>query len=621
MAGKNTPLETVQKATRTTADILPFKPGSPARQLLQTMQHSQEVIGEAKSAQEKAEVLDRIFHAQFGKMTTGMSPAAIIMAYTDWATQMAFAPSKRLTLARSAWEKAAEIHMNSWEYWMSGSQCCFDISDKRFAERFRHESWSQWPFCLMASSYLRLEDWWQEATEIRGMDRNHKDLVSFLRYQWLNAFSPENYAATNPQIIEKTIETGGQNFAAGMQHFIDDRQRWLEGEKPSGTEQFRVGEKVAATPGKVVFRNRLVELIQYTPQTETVYPEPVLIIPAWIMKYYVLDLTSDHSLVKYMVDRGHTVFMVSWKNPDESYRDTGLADYLKQGVLEALDAVEAITGQHKIHATGYCIGGTLLAMAASHMARHHDDRLKSMTLFAAQTDFEEAGEMMTFIDENQLSYLEDIMYEQGYLRGNQMSAAFNLLNPKELIWSKMVQEYLLGERSSMIDLIAWNEDTTRLPYKMHSEYLRELYLENRLAEGDYKLDGETVTLEDIRAPIFLVSTEKDHIAPWKSVYKLHHFTAAPITFVLANRGHNGGIISEPGHKGRSFRIAHRKRNERYVPPEQWLKGHQSQNGSWWPRWHKWLAEHSGEKAAPPKTGNAQKGYKPLCDAPGTYVYE
>ncbi|AHE66264.1 PHA/PHB synthase family protein [Legionella oakridgensis] len=582
----------------------------------------QSVLKNNTNAIKRAEFLDRIFHANLGRMTTGLSPAALVIAYTDWCAHIAISPNKRLQLLESAGKKITDFWKNITDYVYKKELQCFETKDKRFNQRFKDDSWKAWPYCAIAQSFLQMEDWWQEATDIRGLEKNHKDLVSFVRYQWINALSPENSPFLNPQVLEKTIETKGQNLVDGWRNFQNDVWRYLKGERAIGTEHYVVGKDVAVTKGKIVYRNELFELIQYAPQTKQVYSEPVLIIPAWIMKYYILDLSPHNSMVNYLVKKGHTVFMMSWKNPDERYRDYGMQDYLKKGVIEALDAVTAITQQKKIHATGYCIGGTILTMAASYLVRHHDHRLKTITLFAAQTDFEEAGELMTFIDENQLCYLEDIMFSQGYLRGDQMSSTFDMLRPRQLIWSKAVQQYLLGERQSMNDLMAWNEDVTRLPYKMHAEYLRHLHLNNDLAEGDYRIDGEPVTLEDIQTPLFVVATEKDHIAPWKSVYKIHLYPErAEVTFVLANRGHNGGIVSEPGHKGRSYRMGKTPPDSPYKTPDDWYQHHKSRPGSWWAAWHRWLAEQSGSKSAPPSMGAPERGYNILEEAPGVYVKE
>jgi len=338
--------------------------------------------------------------------------------------------------------------------------------------------------------------------------------VSFVARQMLDVVSPANFLLTNPEVLETTFQQGGMNLVRGAMNFWEDQRRVAEGKKPVGAEAFQVGRDVAVTPGKVVARNRLMELIQYTPATDRVYREPVLIVPAWIMKYYILDLSPANSLVKFLVDQGHTVFILSWKNPTGEDRDLGMEDYHRLGVMAALNTVSAIVPGQPVHAAGYCIGGTQLAIAAAAMARDADTRLASLTLLAAQTDFTEAGELMLFIDEAQVSFLEDMMAERGYLDTRQMAGAFQILRSNDLIWSAMVQSYLKGERPPMFDLMAWNADATRMPYHMHSDSLRRLFLNNALATGHFEIDGRPVSLRDIRVPIFAVSTISDHVAPW-----------------------------------------------------------------------------------------------------------
>jgi polyhydroxyalkanoate synthase len=458
-------------------------------------------------------------------------------------------------------------------------------------------------------------------TDVRGVLPQHEKMVAFGTRQWLDMFSPSNFLLSNPEVLERTRAEGGMNLVRGAWNFLEDTERAVAGRKRVGTEAFRVGREVAVTPGKVVYRNRLIELIQYSPTTARVRPEPILIVPAWIMKYYILDLSPHNSLVRYLTEQGYTVFMISWKNPGPEDRELSMEDYRELGVMAALDAVVAIMPERKVHAVGYCIGGTLLAIAAAAMARDSDERLVSASFFAAQTDFTEAGELMLFINESQLAFLEDVMWSQGFLDSRQMAGTFQLLRSNDLVWSRMVRTYLMGEREPMTDLNAWNADATRMPYRQHSQYLRRLFLDNDLAEGRYPAGGRPVALSDIRVPIFAVGTETDHVAPWRSVFKFHLLTEAEVTFLLTSGGHNVGIVSEPGHPRRHYRVATKRSADRYVGPDAWLEKVPLKDGSWWPEWVAWLGARSGAPMPPPPMGAPAGAYAPLADAPGSYVLQ
>jgi len=568
------------------------------------------------------DVVDRSVHAAIARLTGGLSPAALAEAYMDWAIHLSAAPGKQLLLAQKAAKKAARLARYATDCAIdpkSTERCIEPLAQDR---RFEGDGWRQWPFNVIHQAFLLNQQWWHNATTgVPGVTAQHENLVQFMARQLLDVFSPANFFATNPEVLERTLAQSGANLLQGLRHMIEDWEREASGKRPIGAEAFAPGRNVAVTPGKVVLRNRLIELIQYAPSTARVRPEPVLIVPAWIMKYYVLDLSATNSLVRYLTDQGFTVFMISWKNPEPEDRELGMDDYRALGVMAALDAISAIVPGHRVHATGYCLGGTLLAIAAAAMARDGDDRLASISFFAAQTDFKEAGELTLFTSESQVAFLEDMMWEQGFLDGAQMAGAFQTLRSNDLVWSRIVHDYLMGERRPMTDLMAWNADATRMPYRMHSEYLRRLFLRNDLAEGRFVVGGRPIALTDIRAPIFAVGTEQDHVAPWRSAYKIHILTDTTVTFLLTVGGHNAGIVSEPGHRGRSYRVRTQANDDRYVDPDTWFAEAERRDGSWWPEWVAWLAAHSGEPVAPPALGAPAAGYAPLADAPGTYVLQ
>lgn len=571
----------------------------------------------------EGQTYDIMVHAWIGKLMGWLSPASLGLTMYDWSLHLAISPAKQFDLTQKAFENVSQLILQVAT--LSGliKPCDLELKCKSRAQdhRFRNIMWDEFPFNFYSQSFLFYENWWNEATsKVRGVSKHHIDVVNFTARQILDMISPSNFPLTNPEIIKATIEQGGANFVNGFNNFIEDYRRVKNKLPPVGAEHFTVGEKVAITPGKVIYRNHLIELIQYTSTTKEVYAEPILIIPAWIMKYYVLDLSKHNSLVRYLVGKGHTVFMISWRNPTSEDRNLGLEDYLDLGIMHALKVINDIVPNQKIHATGYCLGGTLLMIAAAAMELMGDERLKSITLFAAQIDFKEPGELSLFVDQSQLTYLEDIMWEKGYLDGAQMSSAFSMLRSNDLIWSRMIQDYLLGKRRGINDLMAWDYDTTRLPFRMHSEYLNDLFLNNELVQGHYKVGRKKIALTDIKVPIFSVGTIKDHVSPWRSVYKIHLYTNTDVTFVLTSGGHNAGIVNEPGHKNRSYQIDTRKKGDKYISSESWIEKVQKNDGSWWPEWQNWLVIQSSEKIASIKVGNSTE-HPALCDAPGIYVLE
>ncbi|MGC9368086.1 MAG: PHA/PHB synthase family protein [Paracoccaceae bacterium] len=566
--------------------------------------------------------MDRMRQAMTSELTGGISPIALSLAYADWTMHLASSPGRMLELAQNAANRTGEAAMSQFNAQFVDKDTPPAVAPGPHDHRFRGAEWDKQPFRCYAEAFLLIEELVEKAARgVPGVSPHHEDVVSFATRQFLDVFSPSNLPFANPAVLKKTMETGGQNFAKGLQNWWDDVSRAVAGRPPAGAEDYVVGRNVAATPGRVVYRNHLMELIQYEPTTETVKEEPILIVPAWIMKYYILDLEPQNSLVRFLVDKGHTVFVISWRNPTAEDRDLELDDYRRLGVMKAIDAIGRILPDTRIHATGYCLGGTLLSIAAAAMARQQDDRLASVTLLAAQTDFTEPGELALFIDHSQMEFLESVMWSHGYLSDGQMSGAFQLLRSNDLVWSRLVHDYMMGERTPVNALMAWNADTTRMPFRMHSQYLRQLYLDNDLAAGRLMVDNHPVALQNIRAPLFVVGTESDHVAPWTSVFKIHQLVDTNVTFVLTSRGHNAGIVSEPGHPGRHYRITHKRADSPCIGHEEWLRHTDPVEGSWWAAWNDWLDTISGDEMTPPPMGAADKGYPPLEDAPGTYVFQ
>ncbi|MBU2960988.1 alpha/beta fold hydrolase [Citreicella sp. C3M06] len=556
--------------------------------------------------------IDRAFHATIGSLTGGLSPMGLATAWFDWGVHLAGSPAKQAELQEKAIANAGRALQAAITCPLppQGEACACMANDKRF----RDPQWQSAPFNILAQWFLLTEDWWDAATTgVLGVAPRHAQMTNFAARQTLDMLAPSNYAATNPVVLERTRDEAGQNLVRGFHNWLEDLSRMDD--RPHPGAGFEVGETLATTPGEVVYRNRLIELIRYRPPTKTVLAEPLLIVPAWIMKYYILDLSAQNSLVRFLVDQGIEVWMVSWLNPQAEDADLGMEDYLRLGVFDALDAIERAVPGQRIHTAGYCLGGTLLSIAAAALARDKDTRIASLTLLAAQVDFTEAGEITLFIDDSQVAFLEDIMAEQGYLKSDQMAGAFQMLRSNDLIWSRTIREYLLGERGTMNDLMAWNADATRMPARMHSEYLRQLFLENRLALGRYKVGGAPVSIEDITVPIFAVGTEKDHVAPWQSVWKITHLANGEKTFVLTSGGHNAGIVSEPGHPRRHYRIGDVQGHAGEA--DQWQAGLTPVDGSWWPAWTEWLAGRSrGVRAVPDECNPLDT----LCPAPGSYVF-
>ena len=562
--------------------------------------------------------LDRAARAVFARMNAGMSSHSFNEAWVDWAQHICASPGRQIELLERA-QRTAVLLMQHF----AAPETEPPFSPEPFDHRFRHLGWQAPPFAVWQQSFLAAQDWWDAATDhMRGLRPEEADRARFMVRQMLDVVSPSNFPAMNPEIIEATIRSSGRNLAEGARNAAQDAARILTQSRDPAPEGYRIGEDLACTPGQVVFRNDLLELIQYAPQTQAVQAEPVLIVPAWIMKYYILDLSPRNSMIRYLVAQGFTVFAISWCNPDADQAELSLEDYRIRGVMAALDVVGAIRSETRVHAVGYCLGGTMLAIAAATMARERDDRLASITLMAAQVDFAEAGELLLFVDESQVAFLEDMMWSQGYLDRPQMARTFSAIRSEDLIWSRAVQRYWLGREDVPTDMGVWLADTTRMPARMHSQYLRGLFLENRLSAGRFAVEGRVIALKDISAPLFVVATETDHIAPWRSVYKTRLFTDCDLTFVLTSGGHNSGIVNPPGNPRSRNRLSHRPVGALYVGPDDWFARTPEKSGSWWPEWTDWLAKRSsGNRPAPEAIGAAEHGHPVLVAAPGTYVLQ
>ena len=484
-------------------------------------------------------------------------------------------------------------------------------------KRFKHPEWSENAvFNFVKDSYLvAAESILSAIRDVKGMDEASTRKVDFYTRQFVDALSPSNFVATNPEVLTATLASGGQNLLRGLENLLADLERGNGRLAITMTDMkaFRLGENIATTPGKIVYQNELMQLIQYTPSTREVRRRPLLIVPPWINKFYVLDLQPKNSFIKWAVDQGHTVFAISWVNPDEKLAAKGFENYMLEGPLAALDAIESATGERSVNAIGYCLGGTLLASTAAYSAAKGDDRITSATYFATLVDFTEVGDMAVFIDEGQLASLETRMRERGYLDARDMAAAFNMLRANDLIWSFVVSNYLLGKEHIPVDLLFWNSDSTRMPAAMHSFYLRKMYQQNLLAKpGGITLADTPIDLSKVRTPTFILATREDHIAPWKSTYAATRLYSGPIKFVLSDAGHMAGVISPPGTK-----YGHWANDKLPSSPDEWFGGATPNQGSWWPLWDQWVTQLDGGRVPAREPGS---GELPIIEnAPGSYV--
>ena len=544
------------------------------------------------------------------------SPMAIGAAFFEMTARMMADPSRLVQAQLSLWNDYMTLWQRTAQRFLGGPAEPM-IEPVQGDRRFRDAAWdNNTLFDYIKQSYLLTARWLQNTVrEVEGIDARTARKVDFYTRQFVDALAPSNFVMTNPEVLRATIESRGENLLQGLKNLLDDLERG-KGRlaiKMTDMNAFRIGENIAVTPGKVVFQNDLIQLIQYTPTTEKVQRRPLLIMPPWINKFYILDLRPNNSFIRWAVEQGHTVFVISWVNPDQHLAAKTFADYMREGPLAALDAIEMATGEREANVIGYCLGGTLLACTLAYMAAKRDSRIKSATFLVTMVDFAEAGELSVFIDEEQLSSLEERMNAKGYLEGRDMATTFNMLRANDLIWSFVVNNYLLGKSPFPFDLLYWNADSTRMPAAMHSFYLRNMYQENLLVKpGGISLDGVPIDLGKVKTPAFILSTREDHIAPWRSTYAATRLYKGPVKFVLAASGHIAGVVNPPGAK-----YGHWENEKNPPTAEEWLASATQHPDSWWPLWERWIAKYSGGEVPARQPGDGK--LKPIEDAPGSYV--
>ncbi|HEY8287682.1 MAG TPA: class I poly(R)-hydroxyalkanoic acid synthase [Acetobacteraceae bacterium] len=538
-------------------------------------------------------------------------------AFMEMTARLMANPAHLMQAQLGFWQDYMTLWQNTAKR-MMGMQSEAVIAAPPGDRRFKDEAWKDNEvFDFIKQSYLLSARYVQDAvTQVDGLDPKTAQKVDFYARQFIDAMSPSNFLLTNPEVLRKTAETGGENLLKGLSNLLGDLERG-KGQlriKMTDMDAFKVGENIGVSPGKVVFQNDLMQLIQYTPSTEKVLKRPLLIGPPWINKFYILDLRPKNSFVRWAVSQGHTVFVISWVNPDEKLAEKDFEDYMKDGYLAALDAIEAATGEREVNVIGYCLGGTLLASTLAYMAARGDDRIKTATFFVTMMDFREAGELGVFIDEEQLKALEDKMNQRGYLEGSEMATTFNMLRANDLIWSFVVNNYLLGNDPFPFDLLYWNSDSTRMPARMHSFYLRHMYQQNLLAQpGGISLEGVPIDLGKIKVPAYFLSTREDHIAPWKSTYRGTQLLGGTKRFVLAASGHIAGVVNPP----EGGKYGHWINQDLPPDAEAWFRGATEIAGSWWPDWQRWVTSFSKARVPARQPGDGK--LPALEDAPGSYV--
>jgi polyhydroxyalkanoate synthase len=579
-------------------------PAEMTRRIAEIAERSQRLVAEFAARQSGGEGI-------------GMAdPAAIGTAFLELTARMMADPARLIEAQVALWNDYMTLWQRTTERLMGrpAEPVIKAASDDR---RFRDHEWSDNTlFDYVKQSYLLAVRYIQGAVkETGGLDTHTGRKIDFYTRQFVDAMAPSNFVMTNPEVLRATVESGGENLVNGLKNLLDDLERGKGRLAISMTDMaaFEIGGNVATTPGKVVYQNDLIQLIQYTPTTNAVQRRPLLIIPPWINKFYILDLRPQNSFIRWAISQGHTVFVISWVNPNQQLSAKSFDDYMKEGPLAALAAMEDATGEKEANVIGYCLGGTLLSATLAYMAAKRDRRVKSATYFVTMVDFAEAGDLSVFIDEEQIHALEERMEKKGYLDARDMHTTFNMLRANDLIWSFVVNNYLLGKSPLPFDLLYWNADSTRMPAAMHSFYLRKMYQENLLATpGGITLDGVKIDLRKVKTPAFILSTREDHIAPWRSTYAATQLYAGPVKFVLSSSGHIAGVVNPPGSK-----YGHWQNDKNPPSPDDWLATATKHESSWWPMWEEWIAQYSGGEVPARQPGDGK--LKPIEDAPGTYV--
>jgi polyhydroxyalkanoate synthase subunit PhaC len=560
------------------------------------------------------------FMAKQAEDAKNPDPLNIAGAFGQMMTSLMQNPAKLWEMQQAYWADAMKLWTaTAQRFWGQAAEPV--ISPPAEDRRFKDKDWSEnATFDFIKQSYLLTAKYMQNAVKAaEGLDDKAQKKVEFYTKQFVDAMAPTNFAATNPEVVRATIESKGDNLVRGLKNLLTDIERGKGRLSIRMTDEtaFEVGKNVAVTPGKVVYENDLIQLLQYDPTTPTVAKRPLLIIPPWINKFYILDLREKNSFIRWATTQGQTVFVISWVNPDERLAAKTFEDYMTEGPLAALDAIEAATGEREANVIGYCLGGTLLAATLAYMAAIGDERFASATFFTALTDFKEAGDLGIFIDEEQLKNLEGRMAKKGYLEGADMATTFNMLRANDLIWSFVVNNYLLGKDPFPFDLLYWNSDATRMPMAMHTFYLRRMYHENKLVvPGGITLKGVPIDLGKVKIPVYILSTKEDHIAPWKATYAATQLYGGPVRFTLSGSGHIAGVVNPAGSDKYGFwTLDGKKRNP--ASPDEWFAQATQHPGSWWPDWGAWIAKQAGGEVPARKPGDGK--LKPIEDAPGRYV--